>query len=159
VKVGLKLGLGRTADAAADGDQFAQSRTAQPPWLSPLAGRFRVGESGQQLQPATATVGFEPLRRRGHEPNVPSGEAFVKAECGAPRIRHIRSPTRASKAGNHHSGQSSVVIHRCATKPAAMDSPRPLAIATPTATPRSPSSASTADTIHAEIAATTVHQA
>jgi hypothetical protein len=79
---------------AADGDQLADSRTTQSLWLGPLAGRLGVGESGQQRQPATATIGVEPLWGRGHEANLPSVAAFVKAECDAPRARHAGSTTR-----------------------------------------------------------------
>src|SRR3954468_10128295 len=59
----------------------------------------------------------------------------------------------------HHKGQSYVSIHRVPTKAMAIDSPSPLARATPTAAPRSPRTVSTSATAHAVIAATIVHQA
>jgi len=47
--------------ATARGDQLAETRPAEALRLSGLAG-FRIGESREQLQTATATIGVEPWR-------------------------------------------------------------------------------------------------
>ena len=56
-----RRGSGNDVPAAVR-DELAQPGAAQPLWLGPLACRLGIGESGQQLQPATATIGVEPLR-------------------------------------------------------------------------------------------------
>jgi hypothetical protein len=47
--------------ATARGDQLTETRSAKALWLCGLAG-FRIGESREQLQTATATIGVEPWR-------------------------------------------------------------------------------------------------
>ena len=69
---------------AAVRDELAEPGAAQTLGLAVFAGGLRIGECRQQLQSATATIGVEPLRYVGHEPSVPSGATFVKAECAAP---------------------------------------------------------------------------
>jgi hypothetical protein len=47
--------------ATARGDQLAETRSAKTLWLCGLTG-FRISESREQLQTATATIGVEPWR-------------------------------------------------------------------------------------------------
>ena len=54
--------------AAAVRDQLAEPGAAQALRLTVLAGGLRIGQGGQKLQSATATIGVEPLRYVGHEP-------------------------------------------------------------------------------------------
>ncbi len=145
--------------AATVRDQLAEPGAAQALRLAVRAGRLRIGQGGQQLEPATATIGVEPLRYVGHGPSVPSGPGFVKAKCAAQLKTHRWSTTHGAELDNHHSGQSLVEIQRAVTKPAAVASPTPATRATPVAAPRSPSRASTTATTQAEIAAVSVHQA
>lgn len=63
---GCGEGLPSVGEAAAVGDQFADAGAAEAGWLGVLAGRFGVGEGGQELEPATATIRVESLRYVGH---------------------------------------------------------------------------------------------
>jgi hypothetical protein len=48
--------------ATSRGDELAEASPAKPGRLGGLPGRFGIGESRQQLQTATATIGVEPRR-------------------------------------------------------------------------------------------------
>ncbi|GGQ44193.1 hypothetical protein GCM10010166_10880 [Couchioplanes caeruleus subsp. azureus] len=77
-------GVGRSVDqAAAACDQFADAGAAEALGLGGLAGRLRVGQSGEELEPATATIRVESLRYVGHEAETaePSGVRQGRVRC------------------------------------------------------------------------------
>ncbi len=65
--MGFPPRVGSVGVAAAVGDQLAEPGAAEALWLAVLAGGLRVRQGGQELEPATATIGVEPLRYVGHE--------------------------------------------------------------------------------------------
>ena len=64
--MGFPPRVGSVGVAAAVGDQLAKPGAAQALRLAVLAGGFRIGQCGQKLKSATATIGVEPLRYVGH---------------------------------------------------------------------------------------------
>ncbi|GGL05420.1 hypothetical protein GCM10012284_44840 [Mangrovihabitans endophyticus] len=59
-----------THQSAAGGDQFAQPGAVQALRVTVLARRLGVRQSGEEFQPAAATIGVEPWRCGGHRREV-----------------------------------------------------------------------------------------
>ena len=89
--MGFPPRVGSVGVAAAIRDEFAEPGAAQALRLAVFAGGLRIGQGGQKLQSATATIGVQPLRYVGHEAEraEPRDVRQGRVRCATEGVRFV----------------------------------------------------------------------